>query len=105
MGSISSSRAPGLESRLSTYTVGLDIDLDPDKKQERNAYRAALIAHQRAERDLELDTDNIKLAINTDYRSLGQARRQFDISKLGVELAVDGEIGGKAGSTPSRRVL
>jgi len=88
VGSISSSRAPGLESRLSTYTVGLDIDLDPDKKQERNAYRAALIAHQRAERDLEFDTDNIKLAINNDFRSLGQAHRQYKISEDGVDLAL-----------------
>jgi outer membrane protein TolC len=87
VGSIPSSRAPGLESRLSTYSVGLDVDLDPNKKSERNAYRAALIFHQRAERNLELDTDNIKLAIYNDYRDLEQARRQYDISRLGVELA------------------
>ena len=59
----------------------------PDKKRERNNYRNALIAHQRTERALELDTDNIKLQIYNDSRDPEQARRQYDISELGVELA------------------
>lgn len=87
VGSIPSSRAPGLESRLSTYTTGIGVDLDPDKKEERNAYRSALIAHQRAERNFELDIDAVKLSVFSDYRDLDQAHRQYDISTLGVELA------------------
>jgi len=69
------------------WSAGLDIDLPLDRKAQRNAYRSALIANERAARELVLAEDNIKLQINDDWRSLDQARRNFDISELGVQLA------------------
>ena len=69
------------------WSAGLDIDLPLDRKAQRNAYRSALIANERAARELVLAEDNIKLQINDDWRSLDQARRNFAISELGVQLA------------------
>lgn len=70
-----------------SWSAGFDLDLPLDRKSERNAYRAALIANQRAIRELELAIDEIKLEINNDWRNLDQAKRNFEISELGVELA------------------
>lgn len=80
-------RVIGLDSRLSNWSAGLALDLDPDKKQERNSYRAALIAHERSTRDLEFDIDQVKLQIYNSARDLEQARRQYNISLLGTKLA------------------
>ena len=74
-------------SRLNNWSAGLNLDLDPNKKQERNAYRSSIIAHERTTRDLDLDTDRVKLQVYDDARNLEQARRQYDISLLGVKLA------------------
>jgi outer membrane protein TolC len=65
----------------------LDLDLPLDRKAERNSYRAALIAHERAARDLVLAQDEITLRINDGWRNLDQAKRNFEISEIGVELA------------------
>lgn len=69
------------------WSAGFDIDLPFDRKSQRNSYRAALIADQRAARELVLAEDNIKLQINDDWRTLDQAKRNFEISELGVQLA------------------
>lgn len=69
------------------WSAGFDIDLPFDRKSQRNSYRAALIANQRAARELVLAEDNIKLQINDDWRTLDQAKRNFEISELGVQLA------------------
>jgi outer membrane protein TolC len=69
------------------WDLGLNLDLPLDRKRERNQYRLALIANDKAVRDLSLAVDNIKLEINNDWRSLDQAKRNFEISELGVQLA------------------
>ena len=76
-----------LEPRLNDWSASLKLDLDPDKKQERNAFRQSLIAHQRSGRDLSLEADRVKLQVYNDIRDLEQARRQYEISEHGVELA------------------
>lgn len=69
------------------WTLGLGLDLPLDRKRERNNYRLALIANDKSVRNLSLAIDRIKLDINNDWRSLDQAKRNFEISELGVELA------------------
>ena len=69
------------------WSAGLHIDLPLDRKSQRNSYRAALIAKERAQRELELAIDGIKLEINDDWRNLDQAKRSFEISVIGVQLA------------------
>jgi outer membrane protein TolC len=69
------------------YSAGLDVDLPLGVKDRRNNYRATLINLDRAQRQLELAEDQIKLAINNDWRALDQAKRNFEISEIGVKLS------------------
>ncbi len=69
------------------WSAGLDVDLGLDRMAERNAYRAALIARHRAERDVAQAEDDIKLQVRDSWRTLDQARRSFEISEIGVKLA------------------
>ncbi|HPO14946.1 MAG TPA: TolC family protein [Candidatus Hydrogenedentes bacterium] len=68
-------------------SIGLDVDLGIDRKAERNAYRAAVITHERALRNLELKEDNIKLEVRAAWRDLDQARRNYEIAKSSVALS------------------
>ncbi len=70
-----------------TWNAGLDVDLGLNRKPERNAYRAALIARERAARAVEQLEDEIRIQVRDGWRALEQARRTYEISELGVELA------------------
>lgn len=76
---------PNLENY--NYSAGLNVDLPLGVKDRRNNYRATLINLDRAQRQLELAEDQIKLAINNDWRALDQAKRNFEISEIGVNLS------------------
>jgi outer membrane protein TolC len=69
------------------YNAGFDLDLPLDRKVERNTYRAALIAQQRAARAVEQQRDQIELQVRDSWRTLEQARRTYQISEVGVKLA------------------
>jgi len=69
------------------WYAGVDAELPFDKKAERNAYRAALIEKEQAARALELATDNIRLQILEDWRTLDQAKRNYEIREIGVKLS------------------
>lgn len=75
------------DARRYNWNVGADLDLPFDRKSERNSYRAALIARERATRAVELRRDEIILQVRESYRSLEQARRTYEISEIGVKLA------------------
>lgn len=66
---------------------GLDLDLRLDKKADRNAYRSALVAQQRAARQLDLAEENVRLALRADWRDLDTARKQYEIAATGVALS------------------
>lgn len=70
-----------------SWTAGLEVDLPLDRKEERNNYRAAIIALEQSKRNLDLAYDEVKLQIFDDWRSLRQAQQNFKISELGVKLA------------------
>ena len=69
------------------WLAGLEADLPLERTAERNAYRASLIGLDRANRDLSLKIDEIKLEVRNDWRSLLQARASYDIQKSSVDLA------------------
>jgi len=68
------------------WSAGLNVDLPFDRQAERNSYRAALIAEKQAVRALEQQADEIKLDVRESWRTLDQAKRNFEINQLGVQL-------------------
>lgn len=75
-----------LDFRRARWNAGLDADLPFDRKSERNAYRAALIAYERALRDFSLEEDNVKFEVRAAWRNLEQARRNYEIALQSVQL-------------------
>ena len=69
------------------YNAGFNLDLPLERTAERNNYRAALIAQQRAARTVDEQRDQIELQIRDSWRTLEQARRAYQISEIGVRLA------------------
>jgi outer membrane protein TolC len=70
-----------------SWTAGLNLDPGLDRLAERNTYRAAIIARNRASRAIEQQEDQIRLQVRDSWRSLDQAKRNFGISELGVKIA------------------
>jgi outer membrane protein TolC len=68
------------------YNAGLALNLPLDRLPERNVYRSALIAEQRAARATDQQRDEIELQVRDSWRTLEQARRSYEISALGVKL-------------------
>lgn len=68
------------------WNAGLDVDLPFDRKAERNSYRAAIIARNRASREWDLAVDNVRLQIANDARELEQARRNYENAEVSVKL-------------------
>jgi outer membrane protein TolC len=69
------------------WSAGVNVDLPFDRLSERNSYRLAIILQQQAARALEQQADEIRLDVREGWRALDQAERNFDISRLGVQLA------------------
>jgi outer membrane protein TolC len=69
------------------WSAGLNINLPLERKAERNAYRGSLISYEQARRAFELRADEIKLQVRDSWRALDQAKRNFEISEIGVRLA------------------
>ncbi|HOV32130.1 MAG TPA: TolC family protein, partial [Candidatus Hydrogenedens sp.] len=76
-----------LDFRRGTYSGGLNLDLPLSQKDERNAYRIALINYERARRELSLTEDQVKLDVRTAWRNLEQAKRNYEIAQKSVELS------------------
>jgi len=73
--------------RRARGSAGLNMDPALDRKQQRNSYRSTLISQARADRQCQLQEDQVKLQIYDDWRNLDQAKRNHEISELGVQLA------------------
>lgn len=70
-----------------SWDAGLSLDPGIDRTSERNAYRSALIARNRAARSVEQREDEIKLQVRESWRTLDQAKRNYEISEIGVKIA------------------
>lgn len=69
------------------WSVALDFDLGIDRLAERNAFRAAEIALDAAERALERDEDSLRIDVRDDLRNLRQASEDYKIQVNSVLLA------------------
>ncbi|MDA0751241.1 MAG: TolC family protein [Verrucomicrobia bacterium] len=70
-----------------SWTASLGLDLPINRKRERNNYRSALIAFDRAQRQHDLFIDQVKLEIQDGWRNLEQRKREFEISEVRVALS------------------
>jgi outer membrane protein TolC len=65
----------------SRYAIGLRFDGPLDRRAERNAYRASLIAYQRAKRDYVKLSDEVELQVREDLRQLNRLKVGFEIAR------------------------
>jgi outer membrane protein TolC len=70
-----------------SWNAGLDVDLPFERTSERNEYRGALIDEKRAQRSVEQQEDRIRLEVRDSWRTLDQAKRNYEISEIGVRIA------------------
>ncbi len=70
-----------------SWNAGLILDPGLDRLPERNNYRSALITRNQASRAVVQMEDDIKLQVRDSWRSLDQAKRNYEISEVGVKLA------------------
>ena len=69
------------------WNAGFELDPALDRKAQRNSYRTALIRMEQARRAIIQSEDEIKLEVREDWRTLEEARRNFEISEIGVKLS------------------
>jgi outer membrane protein TolC len=73
--------------RRYSWDAGLAVDPGFDRTSERNAYRSALISRNSAARSVEQREDDIKLKVRESWRTLDKAKRDYEISEIGVKIA------------------
>ncbi|MBN2309162.1 MAG: TolC family protein [Candidatus Hydrogenedentes bacterium] len=75
-----------LDWQRARWSAGFDLDLPFDRKSERNAYRRALISHERAAREFDLAVDGVKLEVREAWRDLNEAEATYRIRQIAVDL-------------------
>jgi len=71
----------------SSWTLTAALDLPIDRMQERNAYRASLIASEVTRRAVELSTDSIRAELREELRETRTRLESWRIQQNAVELA------------------
>ena len=69
------------------YELAFGADLPLDRKDERNAYREALISMEQQQRSYDEEVENVKLDVRQAYRDLAETAETYRIQKIGLELA------------------
>ena len=91
------------------HRTRLDLNYALDQTDNRDAYRRALLAEDKARRDLALFEDNVRLGVRQSYRSLQQSRRSHELSVRSVHIAKRRQklavVQQKAGEASARDVL
>ena len=67
--------------------VRLTLSYDLDQTANRDAYRLALLARDKAVRDFQLFADNVRLEVRQSYRTLLRTSRTFETQQLNVQVA------------------
>jgi outer membrane protein TolC len=70
-----------------SWDAGLAFDPGLDRKAERNAYLQAVIARNKAVRNVEQSEDTVRLEVRNSWRTLDQAKRNYEIAEVGVRLS------------------
>jgi len=68
--------------------VGLEFDAPLTRLAERNAYREALIAYQRARRDYMAFEDAVSQNLRRTLRAIREAQLDFELERAGVHVAI-----------------
>jgi outer membrane protein TolC len=76
-----------IDSRTLDYDLGLSVDLPVDRLPERNTYRRALIAFERAQRGAIEVQENVLADVRSAERSIRSALYSVQIQQAGIELA------------------
>jgi len=76
-----------LQFQQGIYSLGWDVDLPLDRKNQRNSYREALISFTQRQRSYENEIDNVKLQIRNAYRQLRERAESYRIQQLSLKLA------------------
>lgn len=70
-----------------TRSAEVVFDYPLDQTDNRDAYRGAMIAREKARRDYEQFIDQLRLEIRQSYRALSQSRQSYEIRRRSVEIA------------------
>jgi len=76
-----------LQFQQGVYSLGWDVDLPLDRKNQRNSFREALISFTQRQRSYENEVDNVKLQIRNAYRQLRERAESYRIQQLSLKLA------------------
>ena len=68
--------------------VGLEVDSPINRVAERNAYREALIAYQRARRDYMAFQDRVYQGLRSELRAIENAQLDFELRRVAVRVAI-----------------
>ena len=70
---------------IANATAGLTFQVPLDLHAERNSYRASLIGHEQAKRELERTTDEIRRDILNSLRELQQIESRIELQTTQIE--------------------
>lgn len=87
VGNEANTPAVELQGRTTNYKAGITLDLPIDRLKERNQYRLALIAFQKAQRDLTGTKDAVTADVRDALRSLRAAEISLEIQQVSIDLA------------------
>ncbi len=73
----------------SAFRVGVAITTPLDRRRERNDFRAAQIAYQRARRNYMAAEDQVKLDARHELRRLHQEAKGFEVQRRALRLAAE----------------
>ncbi|MBN1846369.1 MAG: TolC family protein [Sedimentisphaerales bacterium] len=80
-------RPARLQFQQGTYSIGLEGDLNLDRKAERNAYREALITLTQRRRSYTEEKDQVIFDVRQTYRDLREAAARYEIQQMSLRLA------------------
>jgi len=67
------------------WQFGIDLEIPLNRKPERNAYKAAILAYEQSKRSLQQTEDNVVLSVRDALRRLRQARLQIQNDKDNIK--------------------
>jgi outer membrane protein TolC len=69
------------------YNFGFNTDSPLDRKNQRNAYRTALIRLEQQQRQYDEDRDGVELGVRSRYRQMLERAESYRIQKMSLDLA------------------
>jgi len=84
---LQNSRAYDFRAKESEFRVGVAVKTPVDRRRERNDFRAAQIAYQRARRNYIAAEDQVKLDVRSELRDLKAQRELFEIQRRALRVA------------------